>query len=141
MKEKLFAVSKVRKPCNLKHIYIKFIIHMMNIKEQKRIRRHKRIRAKISGTQERPRLSVFKSNKYIHAQIINDKDAVTLVAISDRNIKGKTKIEKAKGAGMEIAKMAKLKKIEKVVFDRGGFIFTGRVKAFAEGARKEGLVF
>jgi len=113
----------------------------MKIKEQKRIRRHKRIRAKVSGTQDKPRLSVFKSNKYIHAQVINDENNTTLAAISDRDIKGKTKVEKAKGAGMEIAKIAKVKKISKVVFDRGGFIFTGRVKAFAEGAREGGLRF
>jgi len=113
----------------------------MNIKEQKRIRRHKRIRAKISGVKDKPRLSVFKSNKYIHAQIINDEDGTTLVATSDKDAKGKTKVEKAKSAGMEIAKAAKTKKIDTVVFDRGGFIFTGRVKAFAEGAREGGLKF
>ncbi len=113
----------------------------MDIKAQKRIRRHKRIRAKVSGVQDKPRLSVFKSNKYIHAQIIDDYNAVTLVASTDKNAKGKTKIERAKIAGMEIAKAAKLKKIESVVFDRGGFVYTGRVKAFAEGAREGGLIF
>jgi large subunit ribosomal protein L18 len=113
----------------------------MDIKEQKRIRRHKRIRAKISGTQDKPRLSVFKSNKYIHAQIIDDYNAVTLAAITDRSTEGKTKTERAKKAGIEIAKAAKLKKIDNVVFDRGGFVYSGRVKAFAEGAREGGLIF
>ena len=109
---------------------------MKNIKTQKRIRRHKRIRAKVVGTKAVPRLSVFKSNKYLYAQIIDDNKGNTLVAVSDKEAKGKTKTERARDAGRELAKNAQTKKIAKVVFDRGGFIFTGRVKALAEGARE-----
>jgi len=114
---------------------------MSNIKTQKRIRRHKRIRAKVVGTDIRPRLSVFKSNNALSAQIIDDTKGVTLASVSDLKAKGKTKTERAKQAGIMIAKSAQEKKVDKVVFDRGGFIFTGRVKAFAEGAREGGLIF
>jgi len=114
---------------------------MKNIKTQKRIRRHKRIRAKVVGTKAIPRLSVFKSNKYLYAQIIDDDKGNTLVASSDKEVKGKTKTERAREAGRELAKNAQAQKIAKVVFDRGGFIFTGRVKALAEGAREGGLKF
>lgn len=107
----------------------------------KRDRRHRRIRSKVSGTALRPRLSVFKSNRYVSAQLIDDEKAVTLASVTTQKITGKGVIEKAKKAGAELAKAAKAKKIEKVVFDRGGFIYTGRVKALAEGARQGGLAF
>ncbi|HEY0220984.1 MAG TPA: 50S ribosomal protein L18 [Candidatus Paceibacterota bacterium] len=107
----------------------------------KRDRRHARIRAKISGTSEMPRLSVFKSNKYISAQIIDDVKGITLASVHSKDIKAKTMQEKAEKAGVLLAEGAKLKKIEKVVFDRGGFIYTGNVKALADGARKGGLQF
>ena len=110
-------------------------------KSEKRARRHNRIRAKVSGVAERPRLSVFKSNLYIYAQIIDDSKGTTLAAISDMGLKGKTKTERAKLAGAELAKKAVAAGITKVSFDRGGFIFTGRVRALAEGAREGGLVF
>jgi len=114
---------------------------MKNIKTQKRVRRHKRIRAKVIGTKVMPRLSVFKSNNYLYAQIIDDGKGATLAARSDKGVKGKTKTQRAKEAGRALAKDAQAKKISKVVFDRGGFIFTGRVKALAEGAREGGLIF
>ncbi len=109
-----------------------------------RDRRRKRIRAKVSGTESRPRLSIYKSNTSVYAQIIDDTKGITLVASSTR-VKGAkskaNKTEAAKNAGVEIAKLAKAKGITKVVFDRGGFIYTGRVKALADGAREGGLEF
>lgn len=113
-------------------------------KQQKRIRRHKRVRAKISGTKERPRLCIFKSTKYIYAQLIDDERGKTLVAVSSRElkkVKNAKKVDLAKEVGKLIAKKAKDKKIEKVVFDRGGYQYHGRVKAVAEGAREGGLIF
>jgi large subunit ribosomal protein L18 len=110
-------------------------------KNEQRIRRHRRIRAKVSGTAERPRLAIFKSNTYFYAQLIDDVKGTTLAASSDMGLKAKTKTERAKLAGVELAKAAKAKKIASVVFDRGGFIYTGRVRAFADGAREGGLVF
>ena len=110
-------------------------------KIQKRIRRHARIRAKIFGTKSSPRLSVFKSNKHISAQIIDDENSVTLLSAHSREVKGKTMMEKSSLVGKAIAVKAKAKKVTHVVFDRGGFIYTGNVKALAEGARKGGLVF
>ena len=110
-------------------------------KIEQRNRRHNRIRAKISGTAERPRLAIFKSNSYIYAQIIDDVKGATLAAVSDMGLKGKTKTLRAKLAGEALAKSAKEKGLSAVVFDRGGFIYTGRVRAFAEGAREGGLAF
>lgn len=112
-----------------------------NLKIEHRTRRRGRIRAKVSGTASRPRLSVFRSNKYIYAQLIDDKKGVTVAAVSDEKIKGKTKMERAKEVGISLVKVAKEKKIDKVVFDRGGFLFAGRVKALAESAREGGLTF
>ncbi len=113
----------------------------MKSKAEKRIRRRKRIRAKIKGGSSCPRLSVFKSNKHLYAQLIDDEKGVTVASVSDKSSKGKTKTERAKAAGLEIAKKAVEKKISKVVFDRGGFIYTGRVRALADGAREGGLKF
>lgn len=110
-------------------------------KSEQRTRRHNRIRAKISGTSLRPRLAIFKSNSYIYAQLIDDTKGSTLAAVSDMGLKGKTKTERAKIAGEALAKAAKEKGLAAVVFDRGGFIYTGRVRAFAEGAREGGLAF
>ena len=110
-------------------------------KTEQRIRRHRRIRAKVSGTAERPRLAIFKSNSFIYAQLIDDTKGATLAASSDMGLKGKTKTERAKLAGVALAKSAKDKGVNTVVFDRGGFIYTGRVRAFAEGARDGGLIF
>jgi large subunit ribosomal protein L18 len=103
--------------------------------------RHKRLRAKISGTSEMPRLSVYKSNTSVYGQIIDDTKGITLASYSADKAKGKNFIEKSANAGKELAKMAIEKGVSKVVFDRGGFIYTGKVKAFADGAREGGLKF
>ncbi len=113
----------------------------MSTTTNNRIRRHNRIRAKVKGTLERPRLSVYKSNRHLYAQLIDDDKAVTVASISTEKIAGKGMIEKAASAGKEIAKRAAAKNIKKVVFDRGGFIYTGQVKALADGAREGGLEF
>ena len=110
-------------------------------KNEKRQRRHRRVRAKIKGTAVRPRLSVFKSNKEIYAQLIDDATSQTLANASSRDIKGKSMMEKAKAVGESIAKIAKTKKIDKVVFDRGGYVYTGKVKVLADSARAGGLEF
>lgn len=110
-------------------------------KTEKRIRRHARIRAKVSGTETMPRLSVFKSNKHISAQLIDDTKGITLVSSHSRDAKGKSLLLKSSMIGKDIAEKAKAKKITHVVFDRGGFIYTGCVKAVAEGAREGGLTF
>ncbi|MDP1538623.1 MAG: 50S ribosomal protein L18 [bacterium] len=112
-------------------------------KQEKRHRRHKRIRAKVFGTADKPRLCVFRSEKHIYAQLINDEKAKTIVVSSDLEFKKNrgTKINKAKEIGKLIAKKAKDLKIERVVFDRGGYKYHGRVRAVAEGAREGGLKF
>ena len=110
-------------------------------KKQRRERRHARVRAKISGTKERPRLSVFKSNKYLYAQVIDDDKGVTLASATSVDEKGKTMTDRAKETGLSLAKKAKEKKIEKVIFDKGGFLYTGKIKALADGAREGGLIF
>lgn len=117
-----------------------------NIKTEKRTRLKEKIRAKVNGTAELPRLSVFRSNKFIYGQIIDDQKGATIVAISDIKTKKKTKEAGAKRAsarlmGSEIAKSAVAKGIKKVVFDRNGFKYTGRMKEFADGAREGGLIF
>ena len=110
-----------------------------------RLERHKRVRKNLSGTSARPRLNVFRSNANITAQIIDDEKGVTLVSASslekERNIKNGGNIEAAKIIGAEIAKRAKKAKIKEVVFDRGGYLYHGRVKALAEAARENGLEF
>lgn len=106
--------------------------------------RRKRIRSKISGTAACPRLSVFRSNKYIYAQLIDDVDGKTLVSISGCLTENKSKskkTDKSKELGAIFAKKAVEKNIKQVVFDRGGYRYLGRVKAFAEGAREGGLKF
>ena len=109
-----------------------------------RLRRHRRVRGKISGTAERPRLNVFRSETNIYAQIIDDVNGVTLVSASslekDFHVDG-TKSDAAKQVGINVAERAKAKGIETVVFDRGGYVYHGRVKALAEGAREGGLQF
>lgn len=108
-----------------------------------RVRRHLRVRKKISGTPECPRLNVFRSNANIEVQIIDDTKGFTLVSASSVQMKlaNGSNIEAAKTVGTEIAKRAQEKGIKKVVFDRGGYIYTGRVKALAEAAREAGLEF
>ncbi len=113
-------------------------------RKMERQRRHLRVRRKISGTAERPRLCVFRSNTNIYVQIIDDVAGNTLVSAStlDKEIKTKhSNIEAAKELGALIAKKAKAKKIEEVVFDRGGYIYHGVVKELAEAAREGGLKF
>ena len=113
-------------------------------RKAERIRRHKRVRTKISGTAERPRLSVFRSNTGIYVQIIDDVAAKTLVSAStlDKEVKTKkSNIEAAKEVGALIAKRALEKNIKEVVFDRGGYIYHGVVKELAEAAREGGLTF
>ncbi|TSC62280.1 MAG: large subunit ribosomal protein L18 [Parcubacteria group bacterium Gr01-1014_48] len=112
-----------------------------DIKTKTRERRHTKVRFSVSGTKEKPRLSVYRSNKYIHAQIIDDENSRTLVGLTSKVISGKNKTETATIAGKKIAEEAKEKKITKVVFDRGGFVYAGRIKAFADGAREGGLEF
>jgi len=113
----------------------------MQKKNDKRLRLKRKIRAKIVGKTDRPRLSIFRSNKHIYAQIINDLKGVTLVSASDAKIKKGTKRERAEQVGALIAQVAAAKKIDKVVFDRSGFRYMGRVKLLAEAARKGGLKF
>ena len=104
-------------------------------------RRKSRIRAKVNGTSERPRLAIFKSNKFMYAQVIDDTKGRTLAAADTRSLKGKTPVERAKELGAEIAQKAKAAKIGKVVFDRGGFLYTGKIKIVADAAREGGLEF
>lgn len=125
------------------------------IKKEKRGRRHRRLRAKIKGTAQNPRLNVFRSNKHIFLQLIDDEKGKTLVSASDLEVgagsKKKGRAPKAKGkrtktqaafeAGKVLAVLAKKKKISRAVFDRGGYAYHGRVKAAAEGAREGGLQF
>lgn len=115
---------------------------IMNIKNKKE-KRVTRVRSKIQGTKERPRLSVFRSNKYMYAQLIDDSSQRTILGVSEKKL-GKVegaKFEKSKQLGLLLAKEALSKKIKKVVFDRGSYVYKGRVKALAEGAREGGLVF
>ncbi len=106
-----------------------------------RKRRHGKIRSRVTGDSKRPRLSVYKSNNAVYAQIIDDGKGVTLLSYNDRKESGKNKSERSHKAGVKLAELALNKKISMVVFDRGGFLFQGRVKAFAEGAKKAGLKF
>ena len=114
---------------------------MNKTRNERRKIRQKRVRSKVHGTSDKPRLSVFKSNTEVYAQIIDDDKGITISAFDSRKIKGKTLSEKAIEVGKEIAKLAKEKKVDKVVFDRGGYVFTGVVKNLAEGAREGGLKF
>lgn len=110
--------------------------------KQKRQTKHYRVRAKISGTADRPRLNVFKSNTGIYAQIIDDVAGVTIASASTMSLKLKgNNIENATKVGSAVAKAAKDKGIETIVFDRGGYIYHGKVKALADAARAEGLTF
>ncbi len=127
----------------------------ISFKKLKKNVRHLKIRAKVKGTAEAPRLSVFRSNAHIYAQLIDDEKGVTLLSVSDKEIKtvaakvsekdGKNengrRIAVAREVGLLAAEKAKKAKIEKVVFDRGGFKYHGRVKSIAEGAREGGLKF
>ena len=115
----------------------------LKVRRRNRIRR--RLRSRISGTAAKPRLSVFRSNKQIYAQLIDDEAGVTLASCSSRekdlNLQAVSKMESSKEVGKKLAEIAKSKGIEAVVFDRGGYKYHGRVKALAEGAREGGLNF
>jgi large subunit ribosomal protein L18 len=119
----------------------------LNPRQEARLKRKKRIRIKISGSQERPRLSVFRSSRHIYAQVIDDLNGVTLVTASTispeirEQEKVKGKIEDAKRVGKMIADKAKAQGITRVVFDRNGFMYHGRVRALAAAAREAGLEF
>ena len=112
-------------------------------RNENRMRRHKRVRTKVSGTPECARLNVFRSNAHIHVQIIDDVNHNTLVSASSVEMKLENggNIEAAKAVGAEVAKRAIDKGIKTVVFDRGGYVYTGRVQALAEAAREAGLEF
>lgn len=111
-----------------------------------RLRRHRRVRRRVRGTSERPRLAVFRSNMHIYAQVIDDTAGRTLVAASTKDkgladLSGKTKTERSREVGRLIAERAKENGIDKVVFDRGGFKYHGRIQALADAAREAGLDF
>ena len=109
-------------------------------KRRARVRRHARVRRKVTGSAQRPRLAVYRSNRHIYAQLIDDDAARTLTSASDREVKGgEGKTGSAKAVGELLAQRAKEAGIEAVVFDRGGRLFHGRVAALAEGAREKGL--
>lgn len=112
-------------------------------KSARRLRIRRGIRNKISGTSEKPRLSVYKSNKAIYAQVIDDINGKTLASYSSAQagVKGNATIESSKQVGQKVAEVAKASGITKVVFDRGGYKYHGQVKALAEGAREGGLEF
>jgi len=112
-------------------------------KGQSRLRRRRRVRAKVRGTAERPRLSVFRSNKGIQAQVIDDVAGHTLAAVNwtESDLKSLKSMDQAKRAGELLAERAKAAGVETVVFDRGGYRYHGRVKALADGARETGLSF
>nr|WP_249222178.1 MULTISPECIES: 50S ribosomal protein L18 [unclassified Planococcus (in: firmicutes)] len=114
-------------------------------KNASRKKRHARVRSKITGTAERPRLNVFRSNKYIYAQLIDDVNGVTLASASsadkDFSLETKGNVEAAAQVGETIAKRAVENGLKSVVFDRGGYLYHGRVKALAESARENGLEF
>lgn len=118
----------------------------ISLKIEKRQRRHSRVRAKVFGTPSVPRLSVFKSINYVYAQLIDDENQRTLAAFSEAKLsvsKEKTsgKINKAFEVGKQLALLAKKNGIQKIVFDRGGYRYHGRVKSLADGAREGGLIF
>jgi len=113
-------------------------------KRNSKLKRQIRVRSKIKGTKDRPRLSVFRSNRYIYAQIINDEVGKTIVGVSEKHLGDKvptTKVDKAKALGLLLAKKAIVKKVKRAVFDRRTYAYFGRVKAVAESAREGGLKF
>src|SRR5688500_11160702 len=115
----------------------------MKTRVEQRARIRRRIRAKVAGTAQRPRLSVFRSNKFIYAQVIDDAAGRTLAAANSRegDLTGSGRIERSKAVGQRLAERAKAAGVESVVFDRGGYRFHGNVRALAEGARDGGLQF
>jgi large subunit ribosomal protein L18 len=109
-------------------------------REEYRTRRHFRVRKRVNGTAERPRLVVFRSDKHIYAQLVDDNAQRTIMTVTDSGIEGK-KVEKSFEVGKKVATLAKEKGVTSIVFDRGGYLYHGRVKAVADGAREGGLEF
>jgi len=109
-------------------------------REEYRARRHFRVRKRVNGTAERPRLVVFRSDKHIYAQLVDDNAQRTIMTVTDSGIEGK-KVEKSFEVGKKVATLAKEKGVTSIVFDRGGYLYHGRVKAVADGAREGGLEF
>ena len=120
-------------------------IHAPKTRTEKRYRRHLRVRTKVAGTAERPRLVVFRSLKHVYAQLVDDDRGVTLLGVSDATegvaVEGAGKVGLAKGTGKVLAEKAKAAGIKSVVFDRAGYRYHGRVRAVADGAREGGLEF
>ena len=120
-------------------------IHAPKTREERRYRRHLRVRKKVSGTPERPRLVIFRSIKHIYAQLVDDDKGMVLMGVADQSegieLDGTGKVARAKATGKLLASKAKAAGIAKVVFDRAGFKYHGRVKAVADGAREGGLEF
>jgi large subunit ribosomal protein L18 len=120
-------------------------VHAPKTRQQLRYRRHLRVRRKVAGTADRPRLVVYRSLKHIYAQLVNDELGVTILGVSDGSegvqVDGAGKVGKAKGTGKLLAEKAKAVGISRVVFDRAGYRYHGRVQAVAEGAREGGLEF
>jgi len=112
-----------------------------SIKTEKRARRHGRIRSTVVGTAERPRLAVFRSNRSLYVQLINDETGTTLAASDTRSVKGEGMKARARAVGSDLAAKAKAAGIAKVVFDRGGFLYAGSIRELADGAREAGLAF
>lgn len=112
----------------------------MKSKNDLRKRRHARVRARVVGTKARPRLSIFKSNRFVYAQVIDDEAGKTLAAAHGRKYPGALSAQ-ARAVGAEVAKRAKVAGVTKVVFDRGGYEYGAQIKAFADAARAEGLIF
>jgi len=110
-------------------------------KKAQRSRRHGRIRARVSGTALRPRLAVFRSNRFVYAQLINDETGTTIASADSRQMKGENNTQRATEVGKSIAASAKKAGVEQAVFDRGGFKYQGSVAALADGAREGGLQF
>lgn len=117
------------------------MIHHTKLKRSQRQRRHKRVRARIFGSKNRPRLSVFRSSQHLHLQLIDDQSGRTLASVNTLKSRGGDKTSQAKAAGSKLAEKALEKGISEVVFDRGGYKYHGRVKAAAESAREKGLKF
>ena len=110
-----------------------------DVKRAARLRRHHRVRRKVTGTAERPRLAVYRSNRFIYAQLVDDRSGRTLAAASDAGAGGGGKTDRAKKVGEDIARKAKDLGVDSAVFDRGGRLYHGRVAALADGAREGGL--
>jgi large subunit ribosomal protein L18 len=112
---------------------------MVKVHKTSKNRRKLRVSSKINGTSDRPRVSIFRSNKFIYAQAINDMEGKTIVSVNSKDVKG-TPVEQAKNIGLEIGKKLKELKVEKCVYDRGSYRYHGRVKSLAEGIREAGII-